>query len=114
MKKPTEKALYNYIVKLLENEFNVEPELINKDARLVEDLGLDSIDIVDFIMYANDKYKVEIPRDVDKCFYHCHTIQDLISVLMPVFDGDISKIPKNLKPPKELCPDSELWAKNPN
>ncbi len=111
MKKPTEKQLYNYIAKLLEEEFHVEPKKIKRNARLVEDLDLDSIDVVDFIMYANEKFDVDIPKDVDMCFYACRTIQDLMDVLMPIFDGDITKIPDRFKP--ALMPESPLWGGKP-
>ena len=112
MKKPTEKALFGYISKILVEEFNIEKSLIAKDARLVDDLDLDSIDIIDFIMYINDKYKVELPRDAVDCFYKCRTIQDLLDVIIPVFENDISQIPDRLKPDRETCPDSDLWKKD--
>ena len=46
-------------VKLL----NVKPEQVTEDARFDEDLGVDSLGLVEFVMEVEDVFGVKIPED---------------------------------------------------
>lgn len=46
-KKYSKEDIYTRLCKILEDEFEIEKSLLNKDANLFTDLDLDSIDAVD-------------------------------------------------------------------
>ncbi len=52
---------------ILSSQFDVEEEDITADTTLTEDLGADSLDVVDLLMSIEDEFDLEIPDDdVDK------------------------------------------------
>ncbi|MDR0765292.1 MAG: acyl carrier protein [Synergistaceae bacterium] len=52
---------------LVIDRLNVEEEQIKSDASFVEDLGADSLDIVELIMGIEEEFDVEIPdEDAEK------------------------------------------------
>ena len=52
---------------LVMDRLNVEEDQIKPDASFVEDLGADSLDIVELIMGIEEEFDVEIPdEDADK------------------------------------------------
>ncbi len=59
MEKSVEERVKDIIVDLL----RVEPEQVKPEAQFVNDLGADSLDIVELIMALEDKFGVDIPDD---------------------------------------------------
>ena len=47
----------------LAQQFDIDPESITMDTDLVEDIGADSLDIVELIMALEDNYAVSISDD---------------------------------------------------
>lgn len=45
------------------SQLNVEEEAIKPESTFIEDLGADSLDIVELVMAFEDEFKVEIPDD---------------------------------------------------
>lgn len=45
------------------DQLNVDASEIKEDSRFVEDLGADSLDIVELIMALEEKFDIEIPDD---------------------------------------------------
>ena len=45
---------------ILCNQFDVEEDTITTDTRLEDDLGADSLDVVDLLMSLEDEFDVEI------------------------------------------------------
>ena len=64
--------------KLLEEEFEVDPQSINLDSLLYEDLDLDSIDAVDMIVYIQKKTKTKVKPEV---FKSVRTVGDVVNVI---------------------------------
>lgn len=46
---------------ILSEQFDVEEDSITADSTLAEDLGADSLDVVDLLMSIEDEFEVEIP-----------------------------------------------------
>ena len=46
---------------ILSEQFDVEEDTINNDTTLQDDLGADSLDVVDLLMSIEDEFEVEIP-----------------------------------------------------
>ena len=64
--------------KLLEEEFEVDPQSITLDSFLYEDLDLDSIDAVDMIVYIQKKTKTKVKPEV---FKSVRTVGDVVNVI---------------------------------
>ena len=52
---------------ILAEQFDVEEDKITADTDLQEDLGADSLDVVDLLMSIEDEFEVEVP-DEDSWF----------------------------------------------
>lgn len=48
---------------ILSNQFDVEKDTITKETNIMEDLGADSLDVVDMLMSLEDEFDVEIPDE---------------------------------------------------
>ena len=61
---------------IIVEQLGVQPEEVNPGASFIEDLGADSLDIVELIMALEEEYDIEIPdEDAEKI----QTVQDVIS-----------------------------------
>lgn len=70
--------IFEKIKTVLVDEFEMDPSKIVPEARLYEDLNLDSIDAVDLIV----KFKSMLPRNVDpEVFKSMRTLQDVVETL---------------------------------
>ena len=63
---------------LIAEKLNKKVENINNESRLVEDLGADSLDVVELVMAFEDEFGISLPdEDVAKL----KTIQDIITYI---------------------------------
>lgn len=51
------------IKKILSEQFSVEEDKITLDTNIAEDLGADSLDVVDILMSLEDEFEMEIPDE---------------------------------------------------
>lgn len=55
--------VFETIRKLLADQLDIEEEEITMDSTLLEDLGADSIELVDLVMSIEEEYGIEVPDD---------------------------------------------------
>lgn len=48
---------------ILSEQFDMKEEKITPDTDIVDDLGADSLDVVDLLMSIEDEFEIEIPDD---------------------------------------------------
>ena len=48
---------------ILSTQFDVEKDTITMETNIIEDLGADSLDVVDMLMSLEDEFDVEIPDE---------------------------------------------------
>src|SRR3569833_954916 len=51
------------VKKIVVEHLGVEPDKVTEDARFIDDLGADSLDIVELVMAFEEEFGVEIPND---------------------------------------------------
>ena len=74
----TKTELFDGIVRVLNDSFEIEPERIKPEARLYEDLDIDSIDAVDLIV----QLKPLLGRNLQpEAFKTVRTVQDVVDVV---------------------------------
>ena len=74
----TKTELFDRIVHILNDSFEIAPERITPEARLYEDLDIDSIDAVDLIV----QLKPLLGRDLQpEAFKAVRSVQDVVDVV---------------------------------
>ena len=63
---------------ILAEQFDVEEDTITEDTSLQEDLGTDSLDVVDLLMSIEDEFSIEVP---DEDVENIKTVGALVSYI---------------------------------
>ncbi|MEJ1095645.1 MULTISPECIES: acyl carrier protein [unclassified Pseudoxanthomonas] len=74
----TKNELFDRIVAILHESFEIEPSRIKPEARLYDDLDIDSIDAVDLIVQLKPLLGRGLQPDA---FKSVRTVQDIVDVL---------------------------------
>ena len=74
----TKNVLFDRIVTILHDSFEIEPARITPKARLYDDLDIDSIDAVDLIVQLKPLLGRSLQPDA---FKSVRTVQDIVDVL---------------------------------
>jgi len=60
-------ALFDDVKAIVVEQLNVNEDEVKEEAKFVEDLGADSLDVVELVMALEEKFDVEIPdEDAEK------------------------------------------------
>ena len=62
----------------LAQQFELDPETITPETNLLDDLGADSLDVVELIMSLEDEFGIKLTGDVIKGF---ETVGDIIALM---------------------------------
>ena len=71
------------IIDLLAKQFRIDPASIDANTNIVEDLGADSLDLLQLVTSFEDTFDVEIP---DEDFERIKTVADALDVLERLSD----------------------------
>lgn len=63
---------------ILSSQFDVEEDSITPDTNIADDLGADSLDVVDMLMSLEDEFDVEIP---DEEIERIRTVGELVAYI---------------------------------
>lgn len=70
--------VYDKVVKLIAENLDIEESAINADSVITDDLGADSLDVVDLCMAFEDEFGVEIPDDAVE---NIRTVGDIVKFI---------------------------------
>ena len=60
-------ALFDDVKAVVVEQLNVNPDEVKEESKFVEDLGADSLDVVELVMALEEKFDIEIPdEDAEK------------------------------------------------
>ena len=81
----TKESIYEHLKNIMSELFEVEADVIKPDARLYEDLDIDSIDAVDMIIKLKDLTGKKMqPAD----FKNVRTVQDVVDAVHALINDD--------------------------
>ena len=71
-------ALIEEVKEVVVEQLNVNPDEVKEESKFVEDLGADSLDVVELVMALEEKFDIEIPdTDAEKIV----TVNDAITYI---------------------------------
>ncbi len=71
-------ALFDEVKEVIVEQLNVDENEVTPEANFVEDLGADSLDVVEMVMALEEKFGIEIP---DSDAENIKTVQDVIDYI---------------------------------
>ena len=63
---------------IIVEQFDVDEALVTPEADMQEDLGIDSLDVVDLIVIISEEFDIEIP---DEAVDNIKTVGDIVSYI---------------------------------
>ena len=67
--------VFEKVREILCDQLDIDPEEVTLDTNIIDDLGADSLDLVDFVMSLEDEFDQEIP---DEDIESIRTIGDIV------------------------------------
>ncbi|OIP55202.1 MAG: acyl carrier protein [Helicobacteraceae bacterium CG2_30_36_10] len=71
-------ALLDDIKEVVVEQLSVNAEEVKEDSKFVEDLGADSLDVVELVMALEEKFDIEIPDDEAE---KIQTVRDVVNYI---------------------------------
>lgn len=54
-------AVFEEVRDVIVEQLNVSPEAVKLESKIIEDLGADSLDVVELVMALEEKFDIQIP-----------------------------------------------------
>jgi len=70
--------IYSKVVEIISSQLRVDPENITESSAIVEDLGADSLDIVEMLMTFEEQFSISVP---DEIIPEMRKVSDLVEYL---------------------------------
>ena len=71
-------AQFDEIKEVVVEQLSVNPDEVKPESKFVEDLGADSLDVVELVMALEEKFDIEIPDDEAE---KIQTVQDVMDYI---------------------------------
>lgn len=75
--------IFEKVRALIAEQLDIEEEKITLESDVIEDLGADSLDMVDLVMTFEDEFDIEIP---DEQVENVKTVGDIVKYLEEIAD----------------------------
>lgn len=70
--------IFETIQKIISTQLEIDKDKITLESNLTEDLGIDSLDLIDLVMSIEDEFNVEVP---DTEFENIKTVGDAVKFI---------------------------------
>lgn len=77
--------MFETIKNILTEDLQINPDEISMDAELINDLGINSLELADLVLMCEEKFSIEIKDDDIHKFI---TVGDVVNYLSEVTDED--------------------------
>jgi len=71
-------AMQSKVAEIISNQLGVDKEAVTPEANVVDDLGADSLDVVELVMALEEAFDLEIP---DEDAENIRTVKDILEYL---------------------------------
>ncbi|MBR6922350.1 MAG: acyl carrier protein [Clostridia bacterium] len=75
--------MYEEFRQLLIDKLEIDPDLIKPDAQLANDLGINSLELADLVLFCEDKYDIEIDDNALQSFITVNDVVEYLSGIIP-------------------------------
>ena len=75
--------MYEEFRQLLIDKLEIDPDLIKPEAQLANDLGINSLELADLVLFCEDKYGIEIDDDALQSFITVNDVVEYLSGIIP-------------------------------
>lgn len=72
-------SIADRVKSLVVDQYGADPERVTLATSIVDDLGGDSLDVVELVMRVEEEFDLEVPDDA---LDHLHTVGDVVSWLV--------------------------------
>lgn len=70
--------IFEHVKKILCDQLDLDEEQVTEDSEVIDDLGADSLDIVDLVMTLEEEFDTEIP---DEDIENLRTVGDIVKYI---------------------------------
>lgn len=70
--------VFEKVREILVDQLELDEDVVTMEANVVNDLGADSLDVVDIVMSLEEEFDIEIP---DEEFEHVKTVGDIVKYI---------------------------------
>jgi acyl carrier protein len=70
--------IYSRVVEIIASQLQLDPETINENSTIIEDLGADSLDVVEMLMTFEEQFNISVP---DEILPDMRKVSDLVEYL---------------------------------
>ena len=74
--------IYEKLRKLLSDQLEIDEDKITMDTNIVDDLGADSLDVVELLMSLEDEYDITITDDAVRELYTVREVVEFVEKLL--------------------------------
>lgn len=71
-------SIFEKLQEIVADQLEIDVEDIAYDSNILDDLGADSLDVVDLIMSIEDEFGIEVP---DEALENIRTIEDMVKFI---------------------------------
>ncbi|MBR3737144.1 MAG: acyl carrier protein [Eubacterium sp.] len=70
--------LFDEVCEIIADQLEINPEDIQSDSLLIDDLGAEAFDAIDIAMTIEEQYSIEVP---DEAIREMASVQDIVSFI---------------------------------
>ena len=71
-------SVFEKLQEIIAEQLEIDPEEIDYESNIIDDLGADSLDIVDLVMSVEDEFGIEVP---DEALESVTTVEDMVKYI---------------------------------
>ena len=71
-------SIFEKLQEMIADQLEIDAEDITYDSNILDDLGADSLDVVDLVMSIEDEFGMEVP---DEALENIRTIEDMVKFI---------------------------------
>ena len=71
-------SIFEKLQEMIADQLEIDVEDITYDSNILDDLGADSLDVVDLVMSIEDEFGMEVP---DEALENIRTIEDMVKYI---------------------------------